>query len=122
MEDRRIVQGDVFWVDVGDPDGSSPGYPRPYVVVQNNLFNRSGIRTVVTCALTSNLRRAGDPGNVLLVPGEADLPEQSVVNVSQVLTVDKRRLGDRIGSLSGERVREVVSAIELLLEPRDTGG
>jgi mRNA interferase MazF len=122
VEDRRIVQGDVFWVDVGDPDGSSPGYPRPYVVVQNNLFNRSGIRTVVTCALTSNLRRAGDPGNVLLVPGEADLPEQSVVNVSQVLTVDKRRLGDRIGSLSGKRVREVVSAIELLLEPRDTGG
>lgn len=122
MEDRRIVQGDVFWVDVGDPDGSSPGYPRPFVVVQNNLFNRSGIRTVVTCALTSNLRRAGDPGNVLLVPGDAGLPEQSVVNVSQVLTVDKRRLGDRIGSLSGERVREVVSAIELLLEPRDTRG
>ena len=122
MEDRRIVQGDVFWVDVGDPDGSSPGYPRPYVIVQNNLFNRSGIRTVVTCALTSNLRRAGDPGNVLLVPGEAGLPEQSVVNVSQVLTVDKRKLGDRIGSLSGERVREVVSAIELLSEPRDTGG
>ena len=122
MEDRRIVQGDVFWVDVGDPDGSSPGYPRPIVVVQNNLFNRSGIRTVVTCALTSNLRRAGDPGNLLLVPGDAGLPEQSVVNVSQVLTVDKRRLGDRIGSLSGERVREVVSAIELLLEPRDTRG
>jgi mRNA interferase MazF len=122
VEDRRIVQGDVFWVDVGDPDGSSPGYPRPYVIVQNNLFNRSGIRTVVTCALTSNLRRAGDPGNVLLVPGEAGLPEQSVVNVSQVLTVDKRKLGDRIGSLSGERVREVVSAIELLSEPRDTGG
>jgi mRNA interferase MazF len=61
-----------------------------------------------------------DPGNVLLVPGEAGLPEQTVVNVSQVFTVDKRRLGDRIGSLSGERVREVVSAIELLLEPRDT--
>lgn len=120
MEDRRIGQGDVFWVDVGDPYGSSPGYPRPYVVIQNNLFNRSGIRTVVTCALTSNLRRAGDPGNVLLVPGEAGLPEQTVVNVSQVFTVDKRRLGDRIGSLSGERVREVVSAIELLLEPRDT--
>src|SRR5215210_371180 len=122
MEDRRIGQGDVFWVDVGDPDGSSPGYPRPFVVVQNNLFNRSGIRTVVTCALTSNLRRARDPGNVLLVPGEAGLPEQSVVNVSQVLTVEKRRLGDRLGSLSGERVREVVSAIELLLEPRDTRG
>ncbi len=85
MEDRRVIQGDVFWVDVGDPDGSSPGYPRPYMVVQNNLFNRSAIRTVVTCALTSNLRRARDPGNVLLRPGESDLPEQSVVNVSQLL-------------------------------------
>jgi len=112
----------VFWVDVGDPDGSSPGYPRPYMVVQNNLFNRSGIRTVVTCALTSNLRRARDPGNVLLRPGESDLPEQSVVNVSQLLTVDKRRLGSRIGTLSGERVQEVISAIELLLEPNDTRG
>ena len=122
MEDRRVIQGDVFWVDVGDPDGSSPGYPRPYMVVQNNLFNRSGIRTVVTCALTSNLRRARDPGNVLLRPGESDLPEQSVVNVSQLLTVDKRRLRSRIGTLSGERVREVISAIELLLEPNDTRG
>lgn len=112
----------MFWVDVGDPDGSSPGYPRPYMVVQNNLFNRSAIRTVVTCALTSNLRRARDPGNVLLRPGESDLPEQSVVNVSQLLTVDKRRLGSRIGTLSGERVREVISAIELLLEPNDTRG
>jgi mRNA interferase MazF len=92
------------------------------MVIQNNLFNRSGIRTVVTCALTSNLRRARDPGNVLLRPGEADLPEQSVVNVSQLLTVDKRRLRSRIGTLSGERVREVISAIELLLEPNDTRG
>jgi mRNA interferase MazF len=122
VEDRRVVQGDVFWVDVGDSDDSSPGYLRPYVVVQNNLFNKSGIRTVLTCALTTNLRRARDPGNVLLVPGEANLPEQSVVNVSQILTVDKRRLGNRIGALSGERVREVVSAIELLLEPNDTRG
>lgn len=107
-------------MDVGNPDGSSPGYLRPYVVVQNNIFNRSGIRTVVMCALTSNLRRARDPGNVLLVPGEANLPEQSVVNVSQILTVDKRRLGDHIGALSDERVREVVSEIGLLLEPNGT--
>ena len=95
-------------MDVGEPDGSSPGYPHPYVVVQNNLFNRSGIRTVATCALTSNLRRGRDPGNVLLVSGEANLPQQSVVNVSQILTVDRRRLGDRIGTLSPDRIREVL--------------
>lgn len=112
----------MFWIDAGGPDGSSPGYPRPCVVVQNNLFNRSRISTVVTCALTTNLRRARDPGNVLLSPGEANLPEQSVINVSQVLTVDKRSLRDRLGTLSVERIREVLRGINILLEPRDVKG
>ncbi len=112
-----ITQGDVFWADI-EPAGSSPGYMRPYVVVQNNAFNRSRIRTVVTCALTTNLRRAGDPGNVLLFPGEAGLPEQSIVNVSQMAAVDKRRLRARIGTLSTERVQEILRGINLLLEPR----
>lgn len=114
-----IAQGDVFWADI-EPVGSSPGYARPYVAVQNDVFNSSGIRTVVTCALTTNLRRGRDPGNVLLNPGEANLPEQSVVNVSQIFTVDKRRLRARVGTLSRERVREVLRGIDLLLEPRDT--
>ena len=83
-----IRQGDVFWVDPGLPSGSGPGYRHPYVVIQNNAFNRSRINTVVVCALTSNLKRAGAPGNVLLDIGEADLPRQSVVNVSQIFTVD----------------------------------
>ncbi len=112
-----ITQGDVFWADI-EPVGSSPGYMRPYVIVQNNAFNRSRIRTVVTCALTTNLRRAGDPGNVLLLPGEAGLPEQSIVNVSQMAAVDKRRLRARIGTLSTERVQEILRGINLLLEPR----
>ena len=115
--ERRIVQGDVFWADV-EAAGSSPGHTRPYLVVQNDVFNRSGIRTVVTCALTKNLRRASDPGNVLLFPGEASLPEQSMVNVSQIAAVDKRRLQDRIDTLSTGRVREVLRGINLLLEPR----
>jgi len=117
----RIAQGDVFWADI-EPAGSSPGYTRPYVVVQNDVFNNSGIRTVVTCALTTNLRRARAPGNVLLFPGEANLPEQSVVNVPQIAAVDKRRLRERVGTLSAERVREVLRGINLLLEPRDAGG
>lgn len=117
----RIAQGDVFWADI-ESAGSSPGYTRPYVVVQNNAFNGSRIKTVVTCALTTNLRRARDPGNVLLFPGEANLPEQSVVNVSQIATADKRRLRERVGTLSAERLREVLQGINLLLEPRDAGG
>lgn len=115
-----VAQGDVFWVDTGDPYGSAPGYVRPFVVVQNDLFNESRIGTAVACALTANVRRAINPGNVLLEPGEADLPRQSVVNVSQIFTLDKTQLRDRIGKLSRERVREVLRGIDLLLEPRDT--
>ncbi len=83
-----INQGDIYWVDLGEPSGSEPGYKHPHVVIQNNLFNRSQIRTVVVLALTSNLKRAVAPGNVLLDKGEANLSKPSVVNVSQVFTVD----------------------------------
>ena len=114
-----IRQGDIYWVDLGEPKGSEPAYQRPHVVVQNDLFNRSRIRTVVVCALTSNLKRALAPGNVLLARAEAGLRKRSVVNVSQVFTVDKVQLGAKIGSLSAERLREVVDGVELLLEPRD---
>jgi mRNA interferase MazF len=84
-----ICQGDLYWVDLGEPTGSEPGYLRPYVVIQNNALNSSRIKTVIVCALTSNLRRAAGQGNVLLEVGEANLPDQSVVNVSQIFTVDK---------------------------------
>lgn len=114
-------QGEIFWVDFGVPRGTSPGYLRPAVVVQNNLFNNSGIRSVVVCVLTANLRRGRAPGNVLLRPGEGDLPEQSVVNVSQLFTVDSGDLRHRIGMLDGERVRDILKGINLLLEPREAG-
>jgi len=114
-----INQGDVFWVDLGKPSGSEPGYRHPHVVVQNNVFNRSRINTVVVCTLTSNFRRAAAPGNVLLPQGEANLPKQSVVNVSQLFTIDKSQLGDKIGMLSPMHVRQVLDGIRLVLEPRD---
>lgn len=114
-----IRQGDVFRVDFGVPRGSSPGYARPAVVVQNNVFNDSNIRTVVVCVLTSNLRRQNAPGNVLLTPGEGDLTEQSVVNISQIFTVDKEDLQRKIGALDVDRVQEILDGINLLLEPRD---
>jgi mRNA interferase MazF len=114
-----INQGDIFWIDLGDSSGSEPGYMHPHVVVQNNLFNQSRINTVVVCALTSNLKRAEAPGNVLLTPGEANLPKQSVVNVSQIYTVHKQDLVQKIGTLSSKRVREILDGIHLLLEPRD---
>lgn len=114
-----IHQGDVFWDEGAEPAGSEPGYRRPVVVVQNNLFNHSRINTVVVAMITSNVRLATRPGNVLLGPSEANLPKQSVVNVSQLFTLDKRLLGDYIGRLSPRRVRNVLDGIAIVLEPRD---
>ena len=114
-----ISQGDLYWVALGDPAGSEPGYRHPHIVIQNNVFNRSRINTVVVCALTSNLRRAKAPGNVLLEKGEASLPKQGVVNVSQIFTVDKRDLGEKIGALSRRRVCQILDGVRLVIEPRD---
>src|SRR5262249_21930234 len=89
----------------------APGPSHPHVVVQEDVFNHSRIATVVVCALTSNLTRAHEPGNVLLEPGEGSLPRQSVVVVSQISSVDKSRLGERIGQLSEARVEQIVAGL-----------
>lgn len=112
-----IHQGDVFWIDLGEPRGSAPGFRHPHVVVQNNLFNQSRINTAAVCVITSNLARADAPGNVLLRKGEAGLQKTSVVNVSQLFTVDKAELQERIGTLSPKRVAQIVDGLKLLLEP-----
>ena len=114
-----IRQGDVFWVDLDEPSGSGPGYRHPHVVIQNNVFNRSRINTVVVCVITSNLKRAEAPGNVLLEKEEANLPRQSVVNVSQIFTVDKKDMVEKIGTLSPGRIRQILDGVQLLIEPRD---
>ena len=114
-----IRQGDIFWVELYEPHGSEPGYRHPHVVVQNNVFNISNINTVVVCALTSNLKRVSAPGNVLLRKGEANLPKESVVNITQVLTVNKTDLQEKIGSLAAGKTQQIIEGIKLLLEPRD---
>ena len=114
-----INQGDVYWVEIDEPSGSEPGYTHPHVVMQNNLYNQSKIRTVIVCVITSNLKYAELPGNVLLEKGEGNLPKASVVNVSQILTVDKSQLGEYIGTLAPKRVNQILDGISLFLEPRD---
>ena len=114
-----ILQGDVFWFDPGSPYGSAPGFLRPHVVVQNDAFNSSRIRTTVLCSITSNLGRAKAPGNVLLQKGEANLPRPSVVNVSHIVTVDRSLLKDKIGALSRRRVREIDAGLRAVLGPRE---
>jgi len=115
----EINQGDIFWFDPGEPRGSSPAFARPVVVIQNNVFNHGAIGTALACALTTNLRRAKAPGNILLKEDEADLPKQSVIVVSQVLTIDKSFLVEKIGTISDDRVGEIVEGIKLLIEPKD---
>lgn len=114
-----INQGDIFWIELVEPEGSEPGYKHPHVIVQNNLFNRSKIKTVVVCPLTTNLKRASAPGNVFLDKKESNLPKESVVNVSQVFTVDKDQLDEYVGTLSSKRVTEILSGIKLVLDPRE---
>lgn len=107
----RIDRGDLFWIAPDDSRGPAPSYSHPHVVVQEDVFNHSRITTVVVCALTTNLHRASEPGNVLLNPGEGNLPRQSVVVVSQISSVEKRHLGERIGTLSPERVDQILSGL-----------
>ncbi|CAK0772350.1 mRNA interferase [Gammaproteobacteria bacterium] len=114
-----INQGDIFWIELDEPAGSSPGYVHPHVVIQNNLFNYSKINTVVVCALTSNLKRANSPGNVLLERGEANLQKQSVVVVSQIFTIDKNQLCEYIGKLQKGRINQIIEGINLLIKPLD---
>lgn len=112
---KQINQGDIYWVMAEDPDGPEAAIPHPYVVVQENLFNHSRIHTVVVCALTSNIRRVSDtPGNVLLEAGEANLPKQSVVEVSKVSSIEKAQLGEYIGTLSEQRVQQILAGMRFL--------
>ena len=112
-----LAQGEVHWVDFRAPQGSEPGYRRPCVVVQNDAFNASAISTVVVAVITSNLRLGPAFGNVSLRKGEAGLARRSVVNISQIATVDRSMLRGRVGKLSVRRLREVLEGIYGLLNP-----
>jgi len=110
-----IAQGEVWWADLGKPTGSEPGYRRPIVVVQGDSFNRSKISTVVCVPLTSNLRWADAPGNVLLDARATGLPKDSVANVSQVVTLDKSALKERTGVLPSAKLDLVLLGIDIVL-------
>lgn len=116
-----IRKGDIYHIDFPPTQGSGIGFPHYAVVIQSNDFNRSNIDTVIVCELTTVLKRANAAGNVLLVPGEGKLPEHSVVNVSRMTTIDKRELGNKIGTLDHVRMQEVMNGIRLVLEGEDLG-
>jgi mRNA interferase MazF len=115
-----IRQGDVYWLDLADPVGTGPGYRRPVVVVQNDLFNESRLGTTMVCTLTSNLRHAAAPGNVFVPAGEGGLAQDSVALVIQVFTVDKAILEESLGSLPPQRVHQIVGGVRFAIEPSGT--
>jgi mRNA interferase MazF len=110
-----IAQGEVWWADLAEPEGSEPGFRRPVVVVQGDAFNRSRIATVVCVALTGNLRWAEAPGNVLLSARATGLPKDSVANVSQLVTLDRAALSERVGTLPAKKLELVLLGIDIVL-------
>ena len=110
-----ISQGEVWWADLGMPSGSAPGFRRPVVVVQGDALNRSRIATVVCVPLTSNLTWAEAAGNVLLPSDATGLSKDSVANVSQVLTLDKSVLTERVGKLARAKIELLLSGIDVVL-------
>ena len=110
-----ISQGEVWWAEIPHPTGSGPGFRRPVVVVQGDALNRSRIATVVCVPLTSNLRWADAPGNVLLPAKTTTLPKDSVANVSQIVALDKTLLTERVGKIAAAKVNLLLSGINVVL-------
>ncbi|MGH7180254.1 MAG: type II toxin-antitoxin system PemK/MazF family toxin [Tepidisphaeraceae bacterium] len=110
-----IRQGDVVWANFGKPVGSAPGYRRPAIVIQSDHFNESALATLVVVSLTTNVRRQFVPGNVLLRKGEANLREVSVVNMSQISTIDRSQVTQKIGALSSARLVQVLDGVCFVL-------
>jgi mRNA interferase MazF len=110
-----IAQSEVWWADLADPIGSAPGYRRPVVVIQSDALNRSQLATVVCVVLTSNLRWSIAPGNVLLSAKHTHLDRDSVANVSQLVTIDKRQLTERVGKIPKRQMEAIFSGIDLIM-------
>ena len=108
-------RGEVWWADLPESSGSEPGFRRPVVVIQADEFNRSRIRTIIAAAITSNVALAQAPGNVVLSQQSIGLGRASVVNVSQIVTLDKRFLTERVGRLSARKLQEVEDGIRVAL-------
>lgn len=111
-----VRRGELWWADLDEPSGSTPSYRRPVLVVQNDAFNVSRIRTVIVVVITSNLRLLDAPGNVLLPAHASGLPKDSVANVSQIITIDREMLSERVGSLDATTLVAIGRGMRLVLQ------
>lgn len=110
-----MKRGEIWWADLADPVGSSPGYKRPVLIIQSKPFNESRMATVIVAVITSNLALGEAPGNVRLSKSQSGLPKPSVVNVSQIITIDKSLLTEKVTTLLGAVVQEVDDGLWLVL-------
>jgi mRNA interferase MazF len=110
-----VERGQVWWAELGAPDGSEPGYKRPVLIVQSDAFNRSRVQTVIAVVLTSNVRLVDAPGNVFLPAKATGLPRDSVANVSQVITIDREFLMEPAGRVRGQFLKDVEDGLRLVL-------
>lgn len=109
-------RGDIWWADLPELAGATPGYRRPVLLLQADAFTNSRIATIIAVVITSNLRLATAPGNVLLRAAESGLPKDSVINVSQIITLDKLTLDERVGHVTARTLEEVENGIRLVLD------
>jgi mRNA interferase MazF len=113
---NHLHRREIWWADLPHARGSEPGFRRPVLIIQADAFNQSRIKTVIAAVITSNLELARAPGNVLLSARISRLPKDSVVNVSQLVTIDRRYLSERVGSVSGQSWSAVEAGLRLVLE------
>jgi len=110
-----IGQGEIWWADLAEPVGSAPGFRRPVLIIQSDALNCSQIATIVCIVLTSNLRWSSAPGNVLLRAKQTGLDRDSVANVSQIVTIDRLQLTERVGKLTRKQMDTIFSGIDIVM-------
>ena len=111
-----IKRGQIWWAELPEPLGSGPGYRRPLLIIQSNDFNKSKINTIIAAVITSNIRLSVAPGNILLSTKKSKLSKESVVNVSQLITIDKSFLTEKVNTLSSSIMANVDEGVRLVLQ------
>jgi mRNA interferase MazF len=110
-----MIRGEIWWAELGIPNGSGPGFRRPVLLLQSNAFNKSKISTIICCVITSNEVLKEAPGNVFLETKESRLPKNSVINVSQIITIDKTQLLEKVSKIKNDYMESVEKGILLIL-------
>ncbi len=110
-----VNRGEIWWVDLPEPKRSEPGFRRPVVIIQSDSFNKSKINTIICAVITSNLKLSEAPGNILLNPKSSGLSKESVINISQIITIDRSFLLEKVGELNSKLTHKIDKSLKLVL-------